>query len=229
MFTPKYLKRWSLNGPTAFDSGVNYIGETPTDCYIAPYSITRESADEPMASSNYECQWDVLKDTQARKESFGHWACGWYELVLIPETDEEGLKIADGLARNLDSYPILDEGLFSEKDVECEQQNWDSWARRDFVRELQKVLPEQSDYIDTLTDKQIDTLFWDTANEVAKYPESQGNGDYFFPLVDVAQAITADDLPPWPVYRRGCKDHDKPSFGCDACIELANNKVRLEV
>lgn len=64
------------------------------------------------------------------------------------------------LLEGLEDYPLADESLHSEMEIEAENEAWEDWARSDFQRELQKRLeaitknylsgPEQSDMEDAI-------------------------------------------------------------------------------
>ena len=54
----------------------------------------------------------------------GHWACGWVEWIAIHPSNEAAVRLAEDLAAQLDSYPVLNEDRFSEKEHEEAQDNW---------------------------------------------------------------------------------------------------------
>ena len=109
-YEPKHLRRWAVDCVSQFDSGSNYVGPNCSACFVAPCGRNAMNKDAPEVASNWKAQWTALKDTQATKVHFAHWTCG-YDLVLIPETDDEGLRIADELAEQLEGCPLLDEDL----------------------------------------------------------------------------------------------------------------------
>lgn len=114
-YTPENLKRWSLPE--------SYAGATWEGWLIAPCGIHRGS--DCLSESNYTAQAEALKPEEPETEKWGrilpgqegkvlsvrenHWAVGWVEWVAIHESNAEALRIADGLARSLKSYPVLDE------------------------------------------------------------------------------------------------------------------------
>lgn len=51
-----------------------------------------------------------------------HWAVGWVEWIAIHESNTKALEIADSIQAKLESYPVIDEELWSQlEDEECEQ------------------------------------------------------------------------------------------------------------
>ncbi len=54
---------------------------------------------------------------------FGHWACGWFELILVrPETPAE--EEAGHIHNALRDYPVVDESDFSDLEHESAQTMW---------------------------------------------------------------------------------------------------------
>lgn len=102
-------------------------------------------------------------------------------------------KALDALA----DYPLLDDSDHSDLEHEDEQENWESWARSDFRRELVRVLASElsargvegdaSDLIEAVSDVQVDALFWSLCQQEESHPEHSG-GEVNFPLVDMADA-----------------------------------------
>jgi hypothetical protein len=40
---------------------------------------------------------------------FGHWACGWFELILINPVNKDIVKKAEDIMSALSDYPVVDE------------------------------------------------------------------------------------------------------------------------
>jgi hypothetical protein len=82
---------------------------------ILPVSITRDS--DSVESSNWdalllEIEVKVGRD-QADYFEFTHWAVGWVRLGIYNSGNKALAKIITQARKDLDSYPILDENLFS--------------------------------------------------------------------------------------------------------------------
>jgi hypothetical protein len=97
----------------------------PDDWLIAPCSHGRDSdcADE----SNWSSQEAELHQAGAPEDyeilRFGHWACGWYEIVIVRPGSPAAAK-AEELAARLENYPLLDEDDFSQREHEEAEQVW---------------------------------------------------------------------------------------------------------
>lgn len=130
------LANWSHNGPTAVDSRANYMGDDLSDLLRAPVSRTRDS--DLLDESNFATALDLLggESDTVRVHRFGHWACGWYELLLIDPRDTVAVGIAEKLADRLASYPVLNEDHFSDLEWSTATRYWDDMSLRDRIDAL---------------------------------------------------------------------------------------------
>lgn len=107
------MRHWSVKGPTIFDDASNYTGTDLSSFLTVPVSRTRDSG--PLDESNFEEAVRLLggeSDTvQIRR--FGHWACGWYELLLVDPSDAAAVRIGGDIERRLEDYPVLNEEDYS--------------------------------------------------------------------------------------------------------------------
>lgn len=104
-------KDWS---PTPFDTkGLNM--EEHQEWYVVAIK-TRDSGCLERAN------FDAIKRDNPDCEigNFGHWACGWLEVLLI-ESEEKAAEIEEAL----NDYPVYDENLFSEYELEYSEQCWE--------------------------------------------------------------------------------------------------------
>jgi len=60
---------------------------------------------------------------------FGHWANGWFEIVLVNPDKPELVKLAQELEDSLENYPVLDENDFSEREHEAANETWKNCYR----------------------------------------------------------------------------------------------------
>ena len=140
-FTPEHLEQW--DHPTGFDSDRNFDGDSDhlrDHYFLAPVSTSRDA--DILTRSNWEVVTDdILKvathdDTEICR--FGHWACGWYEQLLIHKSDTEALKVAEEWCCFLSDYPVADDEHHSEL-------QWNEaaeyWERMD-VKERLEVLEQ---------------------------------------------------------------------------------------
>ena len=151
-YTPQHLRRWSKDGPTAFDNASNYMGANLSEYWVAPLSVTRDSGVleranwavivpelETLATDAEitDRDGDVLAAVQTHQ--FGHWACGWYELCLIHENAPEAvLRRADEWADALSDYPIADESVYGELELDYASEGWSQYGLRERVELCQE-------------------------------------------------------------------------------------------
>lgn len=133
------LPRYRDYQPTCFDSRFNYIGGRDRDhWYVAPCSRTRDA--DTLTESNFAaCISELQADSTPGCEihRFGHWACGWYELILIHPWRWDLVTKAQELADYLEHGGcILDDSDFYERENEAIEENWESFG----IEETRKIL-----------------------------------------------------------------------------------------
>ena len=115
-FIPEHLDQW--DHPTGVDSDSNFIGDSDhlrDHYYLAPVSTSRDA--NILTRSNWEVVTDdILKykrhvDTEICR--FDHWACGWYEQLLIHKSDTKALKVAEEWCCALENYPVASDEHYS--------------------------------------------------------------------------------------------------------------------
>ena len=124
--------------PTGFDSRANFIAydseaiDSIQSWLVGP-SRNRDS--DCLEESNFAV---ILKDLGGEGDNvqvhrFGHWACGWYELILIrPETPEAASWAEwEGALAN---YLVADEADLSEREQAAANETW-----RDFYSDAQRI------------------------------------------------------------------------------------------
>ena len=70
-----------------------------------------------------------------RLMQMGHWACGWYDVVIVRPGSACAVVAAD-LIDALDDYPALDEHAWSEMQSDEATKAFASWGWRDFAAAL---------------------------------------------------------------------------------------------
>jgi len=145
------LQKYSEFRPGAHDRA----GLGLPDCqdWLVAAAVTNRDAD-CLTESNWICQLDALRAADADGEgkpegpddtdaswfvaSFNHWACGWFKIVLV-RPDSAAHATAEDIARRLDSYPVLDEDDFNEREKEEADRVWsecyDTEDRVQYIRE----------------------------------------------------------------------------------------------
>lgn len=107
------MQTYSEFAPTQFDVSGAFLPDRQ-DWLVAPVSRTRDS--EPLEESNFAVALELLGDN-VEVHCFNHWACGWFEIIIIrPDTPE--IIIAEGIESKLEDYPILDEDDLSMRELE---------------------------------------------------------------------------------------------------------------
>jgi hypothetical protein len=123
MYTPRNLKKWG------YDS--NYIGQDYTEYYIV---LGKADSDQTVLNeSNFAVALEALGGASETVicATFKHFACGYFELLLVHESDDEALKIADDLVDKIKDYPVLDDDDYSERELARYDDDIDSWAYTD--------------------------------------------------------------------------------------------------
>ena len=130
------LQTYAKFAPTGFDSRGAFLPKRQ-DWLLAPVSQNRDS--ECLTQSNFAQCLDALggEGDDVEVHRFGHWACGWFEIILI-RPDSDATRKAEDIADALADYPVLDEEDFSRREWEEKQEDWNNWARKEFIGKLEK-------------------------------------------------------------------------------------------
>lgn len=93
---------------------------------VAPCTLSRDSA--VLEESNWYAQLEMLGGESETVEihRFGHWACGWFEIVLVHP--DRALELED-IEAALHNYPILDEMDLSEREIQAAARVWEDDLR----------------------------------------------------------------------------------------------------
>lgn len=119
----KAFKEWA---PSSFDA--KGLGPKQRQEWLVGPVTTNRDAD-CLARSNWEVvTGDLDKNHNPdhwEVHEFGHWACGWFRIVLVaPGT--EAARCLEEWEHSLDNYPIADENHFSDLEVEEAHKVWGS-------------------------------------------------------------------------------------------------------
>ncbi len=119
------LQRFKDFQPTNMDSENNYMDfgntERIIDWFVGPIKTKGATL---LDICNFDC---ILKDLGGEGDnveiaSFGHWAIGSYELILIrPDTKQANLL--ENIAEALEDYPVYDESAYSEAELGATLEN----------------------------------------------------------------------------------------------------------
>jgi len=139
------MQKWSRSD--------NYIGETYFDYYVL-LSHHRDSG--LVEESNF---WSALKALNGESDTVkvirsSHWAVGWIEVILIHESDKESVERGFEIEKALESYPILDDIDFSERESE---------KRDEYIEEIRKDIANECGDRWNLTNNATDEEIYDMA------------------------------------------------------------------
>lgn len=128
------LPRFKDYRPTQFDG---HIRVDEIEEFIVVIERNRDS--NILDNCNFE---EVLKhfggETPERVEvhRFGHWGCGWFELLLVhPDLAEKAAEVVCSLA----NYPVWDDEAYSLRQLEAAEDQWDSSGIRERLRLCQQA------------------------------------------------------------------------------------------
>ena len=144
--------------PSGFDSHIHIYAheegeEDVNDWLVAP--VTRNRDSDVLEESNWAV---VLSDLGGEGDNvqihrFGHWACGWFEIVLVRAGSPEA-KSAEEWEAALEHYPIADENDLSEREHEAAYEIWTTCysvkERIDYIRRASKHEFEFRSFADLL-------------------------------------------------------------------------------
>ena len=108
-----------------------------------PYATGSDYSGSLVERANFKALREYAEENDLLNETVfevngGHGTFGLY--ISLKCQDPEIWE----MIKSLDSYPLLDEELESEMEIEAIDENWDSWAAYDFRRELEKQFKWES-------------------------------------------------------------------------------------
>lgn len=153
------LQRYGDYRPTQFDPRGLALPDQQ-DWLVAPVIQTRDS--EPLEASNFATFLAALDGESDTVEvhRFGHWANGWFEIILIDPKDTARVERAEELGNALADYPVLDETDLSAREWTEYEASWRNGAAHDMRHALKDKfrLGELSHVYDLLHDADPDQM-----------------------------------------------------------------------
>lgn len=116
------MKAYREFRPTGFDpSGLAL--EDQQDWLVVPVNRARDSG--CVDESNFDAALKILggEGDDVEVHRFGHWACGWFEIIIV-RPESAAAKEACDIEAALDHYPILDDSDLSERETEAADRVW---------------------------------------------------------------------------------------------------------
>lgn len=129
------LPRYSEWAPTSLDRKGLSLPDRQN--WRVLYSRNRDSG--ILAESNWHAVIASLEAIDPDGEhhethSFGHWACGWIEIVIVDPEHEDLATDAGEIACALANYPVLDDDDYSRREMEEADAAWRWLDMRDRIR-----------------------------------------------------------------------------------------------
>lgn len=134
------MQTYSEYRPTGFDrAGLGL--DDQQDWIVAPLGINRDS--DILSESNWHAQLAEFERIDPDGDDheihrFGHWACGWFEIVLI-RPDSAVAQSAEEIEGALENYPVLSDEDYSEREYNAVVEAWEALDLRDRIRECARV------------------------------------------------------------------------------------------
>jgi hypothetical protein len=148
LYDVRYMEKYKSFKPTAFD---NHVCDDLNDMFVFPLSINRDTADISTLAN-----WQYLQSKIEPEEGepvspfrgaeihrFGHWANGWFELILI-SPDSPDLAAWDELAAAMaDSSEPLDQRTYDDLYLKEQGKVWDLIWKTEYVKEVADTIVER--------------------------------------------------------------------------------------
>ncbi len=186
--------KYSEFKPTTFDHHINIPDRE--DWLPAPVSQTSDSP--PSDRANFADALEALgsESDDVEVHRFGHWGPGWFEIIIVrPDT-----KAATELARMcyaLANYPVLDDERYSKLCQDEYDENWKSYACKDFVAQIERkfrddLTEEEEDLLDD-RDPSLVREFFESLITSGEYWVEEGSG-INIRVRDAVENCTLDDV-----------------------------------
>ena len=108
-------KHQELSGK-GLDNYSNFIGDiSDIKNWFILLSQTRDS--KILEQNKFNETLEILggESETVQVHRFCHWACGWFEQILIDPNDKTALEIAESIESALADYPVLNEASYYEQ------------------------------------------------------------------------------------------------------------------
>ena len=164
------MQTYSEHAPTGFDSkGLNLPDQQ--HWLVLPCGRNRDS--DHLTESNFQTALDMLggESDTVEVHAFNHWACGWFEIILI-DPDSPAEAVARDIESSLSDYPVLDDEDYSKREYDGYNESWSSGGAREFVNALVRkfnLSDDQDDALTDLEDSEALQSFFEGLNECGDY------------------------------------------------------------
>lgn len=123
------MTTYSDYAPTPYDRSGAFLPDRQA-WLVAPVSRNRDSG--VLDQSNFAVAVERLGGESETVEvhRFGHWACGWYEIILVHPSKADLLRrIEDAL----EEHPVLDEDRHAQAERDAIEDAWSELSLRERI------------------------------------------------------------------------------------------------
>ena len=203
------LQRFQEYQPTSLDSSDNYLGDNLDDhqnWYVSNIGLNRDS--NLLDQSNFECFTQALKDIEPegdhwQKHRFDHWACGWFEILILNPIDIYGgdalvLSKALEMMGDLETYlGPLDENHHSSLELSAFNEWLNDYAVSDVRNKLEDDIllePFESQITDSEISDCLNEIEWTYMDDGSPYIDIDEN----WPLIkdELSKVLDYETLSP---------------------------------
>ena len=130
------VETYSKFRPTGFDCAGLALDDQQ-DWLVAPCTVNRDSG--VTSRANWTAQGKALEAFPGQYEThrFGHWACGWFEIVIVAP-DSDAVREMQSLEDGLENYPIVNDEIHSALECEEVERDWANMSLKERVKLCQE-------------------------------------------------------------------------------------------
>lgn len=115
--------------------------------------------------------------------------CTYAIVVDMESVTDEAKEFLDAL----DGYCIADDNHHSNMEMQAQSEAWESWARTDFIRALEKRFNVE-DLDDAADSQALFELFHDTADRIGEYWENQQGSEMYIRIDRIVAAVKPESF-----------------------------------
>ena len=150
-YTPKPWERGECYIGATWEGWFVFLGQHRDSCALD--SCNFNAALQILSPLSTEIESGEDEGATVRVVSEKHWAVGWVEWIAIHGSNAAALAEANRIAERLERYPVLDDDALWQLEESEAMASWESWGKREFIRELEKAeLIEESALDETPSD-----------------------------------------------------------------------------
>ncbi len=177
------------------------IEKTEELYFYVPYASGSDYSGSIVEKANAKCIEDSYEE-----QDWVHPVCGDYNTYAVAigvtglltcdeDTFDELCETLEGLA----NYPLIDEDVHSELEMEGANEAWDSWCASDFTRALEKEYEDRAEF-EWPDDSALYEFFVAQCEKANVYWYCEGSGPGMYIDLDaVVKKTTFDDIVKWAI------------------------------